>query len=61
MSRSIWLWLETQEILGSNPDRDVCHRGSVYTVLQTLLGPRVCSALYETIHYKEPFKLFDNE
>ena len=29
-----------------------------YTVLQTVQRPGVYSALYDTVHYKEPSKLF---
>ena len=38
---------------------DVCHRGCAYTVLQTVQMPVVCSAVYDTVHYKEPLKSFD--
>ena len=35
--------------------RHIC----AYTVLQTVQRPRVCSAVYGGVHYKEPLKLFD--
>ena len=38
---------------------DVCHRGCAFTVLQTVQRPRVCSDVYDTVHYIEPLKLFD--
>ena len=34
----------------------MCHRGCAYTVFQS---PGVCSAVYNTVHYKEPVKSFD--
>ena len=38
---------------------DICHRGCVYTVLQTVQRHGVCSADYGTVHYKKPLKLFE--
>ena len=35
------------------------HRGCAYTVLQTVQMPGECSAIYGTVHYKEPLKSFD--
>ena len=35
---------------------DNCHRGCEYTVLRTVQRPRVHSAAYGTVHYKEPLK-----
>ena len=32
---------------------------SVYTVLQSVQRPRVCSAIYSPVNYKERLKLFD--
>ena len=44
------------EVTGSNPDR----AGYLsYTVLQTVQSPEVYSALYGTVHYKEPWKSFE--
>ena len=51
----IWLWLETR---GSNRV-GFCHRCCAHTVLQTVPIPGVCSAVYGTVHYKEPLKSFD--
>ena len=42
-------------LVGSN----VCHRGCAYTVLQTVQRHGVRSDVYDTVHYKEPLKLFD--
>ena len=41
------------------PTLDVCHRGCAYTVLQSVQRAGVCSAVYGTVHYKEPLNLFD--
>ena len=38
---------------------DICHRGCVYTVLQTVQKPGVYSAAYGTVLYKEPLKSFE--
>ena len=43
---------------------DICHRGFAVvvqccTVLQTVQRHKVCSAVYDDVHYKEPFKLFE--
>ena len=38
---------------------DVCYRGCVYTVLQTVERLGVYSAAYVTVHYKEPLKSFE--
>ena len=35
---------------------DICHRGCAYTVLQTVQMPRMYSAAYDTVHYKEILK-----
>ena len=60
MAHSVRLWLETRELLGSNPGgSDVCYRGCAYTVLQTVQMSGVCSDVYGTVHYKESLKLFD--
>ena len=37
---------------------DICHRGWVYTVFQTVRRHRVYRAAYGTVHYKEPLKAF---
>ena len=48
------------EVPGSNPGRaDISHRGCAYTVLQTVQRHGVCSAVYGTVHYKEPLKSFE--
>ena len=48
------------EVPGSNPGRaGFCHRGCAYTVLQTVERPGVYSAVYGTVHYKEPLKSFE--
>ena len=31
----------------------------IYTELQAVRNHGVCSAVYDTVHYKEPFKSFD--
>ena len=62
MSHSIRLWLEHQELLGSNPGTlvsDVCHCGCAHTVLKPFQMPGVCSDVCGTVHYKDPLKLFD--
>ena len=38
---------------------DICHRGCVYTVLQTGQRHGVYSAACGTVHYKEPLKSFE--
>ena len=38
---------------------NVCHRSCAYTVLQTVQRPGMCSAVYGSVHYKEPLKTFD--
>ena len=38
---------------------DVCHWGCVFTVIQTVQRPGVYSAVYGTVHNKEPLKSFD--
>ena len=38
---------------------DICHRGCIYTVLQTVQRPGVYSAVYGTVHYKEPSESFE--
>ena len=38
---------------------DICHRGCVHTVLQTVQRHVVYSAAYGTVHYKEPLKSFE--
>ena len=38
---------------------DICHRGCIYTVLQTVQRPGVYSAVYGTVHYKEPLESFE--
>ena len=53
MALSILLWLITQSywvqiLVGS----DVSHRGSAYTVHQTVQRHGVCSDVYGTVHYK---------
>ena len=52
MAHTFWLWLE---IIGSNPGRaDVCCQECAYTVLQSVLRPGVCSAVYGILlYYKE--------
>ena len=48
------------EVSGSNPGRaGFCHCGCAYTVLQTVERPGVYSAVYGTVHYKEPLKSFE--
>ena len=37
----------------------ICHRGCAYTVLQTAQIHGVHSAVYHTVHYKEPLKSFE--
>ena len=62
-AHSIRLWLETQRYWVRIPvGSDVCHQScvSIYTVLQTVRKPGVCSAVYGTVHYEEPLKSFDN-
>ena len=39
--------------------KDICRRGCAYRVLQTVKRPRVYSAAYGTVHYKEPLKSFE--
>ena len=36
---------------------DICHRGCAYTVLQTVQRHGVYSAVYGTVHYKEPLNM----
>ena len=60
MAHSIRLWFETQRYwfriaVGS----DVCHRGCVYAVLDTVQKPGVCSVVHGSVDYKEPLKSFD--
>ena len=38
---------------------DICHRGCVYTVRQTVQRLGVYGAAYGTVHYKEPLKSFE--
>ena len=38
---------------------DICHRGCVYTVLQTVKRHWVYRATYGTVHYKEPLRSFE--
>ena len=38
---------------------DICLRGCAYTVLQTVQRNGVYSAVYGTVHYKEPLKSFE--
>ena len=40
------------KVIGS----DVCHRGCAHTVLLTVQRAEVYSAVYGTVHYKEPLK-----
>ena len=35
---------------------DICHRGFIYTVLQTVQRYRVYIADYDTVHLKKPLK-----
>ena len=47
------------EVPGSKAGRpDNCHRGCAYTVIQTVQRLGVYSAVYGTVHYKEPLKSF---
>ena len=56
MAHSVRLWLETREVLGSNPGRVGC---LLYARRQTVQRPGVCSAVCGTVHYEEPLKSFD--
>ena len=38
---------------------DICHRDCAYTELQTVQKNGVYSAVYGTVHYKEPLKSFE--
>ena len=50
------LSLETQRYWVQIPaGSNVCHRSFAYTVLQTVQRPGVCSAVYGTKHYYEPY------
>ena len=61
MAHSVLLWLKTQRYGVQIPTGlDFCHRGYAYTVLQTVQQSGVCSAVYDTVHDKEPLKSFDN-
>ena len=54
------LWLETQMHRVEIPaGSDICHRGCAYAVFQTVQRTGVYSAVYVTVHYKEPLKSFD--
>ena len=39
--------------------KDICRRGCACSVLQTVQKHRVYSAIYGTVHYKEPLKSFE--
>ena len=45
-------------VSGSNAVSNICHRGCAYTVIQTVQGHGVCSAVYGTVQDKEPLKSF---
>ena len=48
------------EVPGSSPGRaDICHRVCAYTALQAVPRHGVYSAVYDTVHYKEPLKSFE--
>ena len=56
-AHSIRLWLKTQRYWARIPaGSDIYHWGCAYTVLQTVPRYGVCSAVYGTVHYKEPLK-----
>ena len=61
MAHSILMWLETQSYCVQILDgSDVTHRGCTYTVLQTVKRNGVCSDVCDTVHYKEPLRLFES-
>ena len=60
MAHSVHLWTDTQRywarILAGS---DICHRGCVHTVLQSVQMPGVYSAVYGTVHYNNN-NIFNN-
>ena len=61
MVHSVRVWLETGYWVRIPAGSDICDWGCAYTMIQTVQRPGVCSAVYDTVHYKEPLKSFQIE
>ena len=60
MPHSDRLWLEAPYRVLIPAGSNVCHQGYAFTELQTVQMSGVYSAVYDTVHYKEPLKAFKN-